>query len=40
MASYFHAPWSHPPTMPQTARHYRVQNIAAVIFPVDAERET
>ncbi len=40
MASYFGAPWSHPPTMPETAQHYREQNIAAVIFPVDAERET
>ena len=40
MAKYFGAPWSHPPTVPQTAAHYREQNIAAVIFPVDAERET
>ncbi len=40
MASYFGAPWTHPPTVPQTAAHYRAQNIAAVIFPVDAERET
>ncbi|MFS4581485.1 amidohydrolase family protein [Phaeobacter sp. C3_T13_0] len=40
MASYFGAPWQHPPTIPQTAAHYREQNIAAVIFPVDAERET
>jgi predicted TIM-barrel fold metal-dependent hydrolase len=40
MAKYFHAPWSHPPTIPETAAHYREQNIAAVIFPVDAERET
>jgi predicted TIM-barrel fold metal-dependent hydrolase len=40
MAKYFGAPWSHPPTVPQTAAHYRAQNIAAVIFPVDAERET
>ena len=40
MASYFGAPWQHPPTVPQTAQHYREQNIAAVIFPVDAERET
>ena len=40
MAKYFGAPWSHPPTMQQTADHYRAQNIAAVIFPVDAERET
>lgn len=40
MAKYFGAPWSHPPTVPQTAAHYRAHNIAAVIFPVDCERET
>ncbi|MWD26853.1 amidohydrolase family protein [Aquicoccus sp. SCR17] len=40
MAKYFGAPWSHPPTIPETAAHFREQNIAAVIFPVDAERET
>ena len=40
MAEYFRAPWKHPPTVPETAQHYRDQNIAAVIFPVDAERET
>ena len=40
MAKYFGAPWTHPPTIPQTAAHYREHNIAAVIFPVDAERET
>ncbi|MFK7858259.1 MAG: amidohydrolase family protein [Granulosicoccus sp.] len=40
MAKYFRAPWSHPPTIAETAAHYREQNIAAVIFPVDAERET
>jgi len=40
MAEYFGAPWKHPPTMRETAAHYREQNIAAVIFPVDAERET
>ena len=40
MAQYFHAPWKHPPTIEETAAHYRAQNIAAVIFPVDAERET
>jgi predicted TIM-barrel fold metal-dependent hydrolase len=40
MAKYFSARWSHPPTIPETAAHYRQQNIAAVIFPVDAERET
>ncbi|MBV6651376.1 MAG: amidohydrolase family protein, partial [Hoeflea sp.] len=40
MAKYFGAPWEHPPTIPETAAHYREMNIAAVIFPVDAERET
>lgn len=40
MARYFRAPWSEPPTVPETAEHYRKQNVAAVIFPVDAERET
>src|SRR2546430_6706246 len=40
MAQYFGAPWTHPPTVPETAAHYRTQNIAAVIFAVDAERET
>ena len=40
MAKYFRASWSHPPTVPETAAHYRGQNVAAVIFPVDAERET
>ncbi len=40
MAQYFGAPWQHPPTVQDTAAHYREQNIAAVIFPVDAERET
>jgi len=40
MAKYFGAPWTHPPTVVETAAHYRKQNIAAVIFPVDAERET
>lgn len=40
MAKYFGAPWSHPPTIDETAAHYREMNIAAVIFPVDSERET
>jgi len=40
MAKYFGAPWTSPPTVVETAAHYRKQNIAAVIFPVDAERET
>jgi len=40
MAKYFRASWEHPPTIEETAAHYRQQQIAAVIFPVDAERET
>ncbi|RWR50193.1 amidohydrolase [Sinirhodobacter ferrireducens] len=40
MARYFHAPWTHPPTLHETAAAYREKNIAAVVFPVDAERET
>jgi uncharacterized protein len=40
MAKYFGAPWQHPPTIPETAAHFRDKNVAAVIFPVDAERET
>lgn len=40
MAKYFGAPWSHPPTIEQTAAHYREKNIAAVIFHVDSETET
>ena len=40
MAKYFGAPWQHPPTIDETAAHYREKNIAAVIFPVDSERET
>ncbi|MFC0220278.1 amidohydrolase family protein [Pseudochelatococcus lubricantis] len=40
MARHFRASWAHPPTIPETAAHYREQKIAAVIFPVDAERET
>src|SRR5690606_21580350 len=40
MARYFKAPREHPPTVPETAEHYRRQSIACVIFPVDAERET
>ena len=39
MAQYFRA-LGNIPTVPETAQHYREQNIAAVIFPVDAERET
>ena len=40
MAEYFGSPNKHPPTVPETAAYYRSKNIAAVIFPVDAERET
>jgi uncharacterized protein len=40
LAKHFGAPWAHPPTVQETAAHYRAHNIAAVIFPVDAERET
>jgi predicted TIM-barrel fold metal-dependent hydrolase len=40
MAAYFKAPFTHPPTIPETAAHYRAQRIGCVIFPVDAERET
>ena len=40
MAAYFKSPHTHPPTVPETAAYYRERRIAAVIFPVDAERET
>jgi predicted TIM-barrel fold metal-dependent hydrolase len=40
MAVYFKSHFKHPPTVPETAEYYRQKNIAAVIFPVDAERET
>lgn len=40
MAAYFKSPFEHPPTIPETADYFRKRNIAAVIFPVDAERET
>jgi predicted TIM-barrel fold metal-dependent hydrolase len=40
MADYFKSPHKHPPTVQETAAYYRAKNIAAVIFPVDAERET
>ncbi len=33
MAKYFGAPWQHPPTIAETAAHFRAKNIAAVIFP-------
>jgi hypothetical protein len=40
MAAYFKSPNQHPPTVAETAAYYRAKKIAAVIFPVDAERET
>ena len=43
MASYFKNPAGREgmlPTIEDTAAHYRERSIAAVIFPVDAERET
>ena len=40
LLGYFHSPFEHPPTIPETADYYRKRNIAAVIFPVDSERET
>lgn len=40
MTEYFKSPFEHPPTIPETAAYYRERKIAAVIFPVDAERET
>ncbi len=40
MTAYFKSPFPHPPTIPETAARYRELNIAAVIFAVDAERET
>jgi predicted TIM-barrel fold metal-dependent hydrolase len=40
MAKYFGAPYEHPPTMEETAAYYRERKVGAVIFPVDAERET
>src|SRR5256885_10483035 len=40
MSDYFRSPNKHPPTVPEPAAYYRAKKIAAVIFPVDAERET
>jgi hypothetical protein len=39
MAVYFNQP-NNRPTIEETARYYRDRKIGAVIFPVDAERET
>lgn len=40
MSAYFRSPFEHPPTVPETAAYFRERKIAAVIFPVDSERET
>ena len=44
LAAYFRNPagadHSHLPTVEETAKYYRERRIGAVIFPVDAERET
>ena len=40
MHTYFKSPFQHPPTIPETAAYFRQRKIGAVIFPVDAERET
>jgi predicted TIM-barrel fold metal-dependent hydrolase len=40
MARYFKSPFKHPPTIPETAAHFRERKIGAVIFAVDCERET
>jgi predicted TIM-barrel fold metal-dependent hydrolase len=40
MHAYFKSPFRHPPTIPETAAYFRARRIGAVIFPVDAERET
>lgn len=40
MSDYFKSPHKSPPTIPETAAYYREKKIGAVIFPVDAERET
>ena len=40
MQRYFKTPHSTQPTIDQTAAMYKERNIAAVIFPVDSERET
>lgn len=40
MTEYFKSPFKHPPTIDETAAYFRERKIAAVIFPVDAERET
>jgi predicted TIM-barrel fold metal-dependent hydrolase len=40
MKAYFKPKHNHRPTVQETADYYRARNIACVIFPVDAERET
>ena len=40
LMSYFGNRFDHPPTIPETAAYFRERKIGAVIFSVDAERET
>ena len=40
MKAYFKPKHNHRPTPHDTAAYYRERNMACVIFPVDAERET
>src|SRR5690606_8081229 len=40
MKQYFRMGHSPQPTVAETAQYFRERNIAACIFPVDAERET
>jgi predicted TIM-barrel fold metal-dependent hydrolase len=40
MAAYFKTDYAHPPTIPETAAHFRERKIGAVIFSIDSERET
>ncbi|MCW5771805.1 MAG: amidohydrolase [Rhodospirillaceae bacterium] len=40
MAAYFKTDFKHPPTIPETAAHFRERKIGAVIFAIDSERET
>ena len=40
MSKYFKMDYSHPPTIPETAQHFRERNIGAVIFAVDCEAYT
>lgn len=40
MSDYFKTDYSHPPTIPETAAYFRERKIGAIIFAIDAERET